>query len=584
MRPPPQQSLCFAGTEHLSHRVCCNASCAHCGWRGCSAQVPGVARAPAGAAHRQCCVPAILRIGRHCLSGNDVGCVLLNSANTSAIDHRLMPPSKLARSSHKLTVRALLPAFAQMGGFGEEESARMLRRMVESTPHREHHSIEASGFNQWLLDLVLLRRWLRTSWAPDTQPVVVVPSLITQVQLLSALLRERAAAGRPRPHTIDAPWLRELVATDMAPTWSVTESGSQGPYWWPIYKALQKRSLHETYWRSVREEYHASGRGVDEAWIVTAFPFANHEDLYLATLLDQPASFVSRVIIGSLEGGMVRMKGPAARALSSMPAHRPILIALPYPTALTARSWFGGDARSRRPISVLFQGRTRNFKGQDAVRRAIVNTFRNNRGSVQRHFGVSGQQSRGHLGRLSTLALCKERGGQGGSVATSRFDLAERSDFCLEPAGDTPTRSHFYLAVLSGCIPVIFDQTRVSAQRSLWGPWGSVPDGETAATRDVEPRTAWAWRDRGLNYSNFAVILNADAVADGRVNVWLELARMATHDKGRIAALCRGLDRAAEWMHFLGGDTASSDAFSRFQRVVAARSFATNREGAKGRL
>ena len=31
------------------------------------------------------------------------------------------------------------------------------------------------------------------------------------------------------------------------------------------------------------------------------------------------------------------------------------------------------------------------------------------------------------------------------------------TDFCLEVSGDTPTRSHFYLAVLAGCIPVIFD-------------------------------------------------------------------------------------------------------------------------------
>merc|ERR1712196_608686 len=37
------------------------------------------------------------------------------------------------------------------------------------------------------------------------------------------------------------------------------------------------------------------------------------------------------------------------------------------------------------------------------------------------------------------------------------FTQAVNSDFCLEPPGDTPTRSHFYVAILSGCIPVIFD-------------------------------------------------------------------------------------------------------------------------------
>ena len=43
---------------------------------------------------------------------------------------------------------------------------------------------------------------------------------------------------------------------------------------------------------------------------------------------------------------------------------------------------------------------------------------------------------------------------------TTVYRLVANSDFCLEPTGDTPTRSHFYLAVLAGCIPVIFDFDR----------------------------------------------------------------------------------------------------------------------------
>ena len=42
----------------------------------------------------------------------------------------------------------------------------------------------------------------------------------------------------------------------------------------------------------------------------------------------------------------------------------------------------------------------------------------------------------------------------------SVYQMVTNTDFCLEPAGDTPTRSHFYLAVLAGCIPVIFDFDR----------------------------------------------------------------------------------------------------------------------------
>ena len=47
----------------------------------------------------------------------------------------------------------------------------------------------------------------------------------------------------------------------------------------------------------------------------------------------------------------------------------------------------------------------------------------------------------------------------------SVYQMVANTNFCLEPTGDTPTRSHFYLAVLTGCIPVIFDFDRGKALR-----------------------------------------------------------------------------------------------------------------------
>lgn len=35
--------------------------------------------------------------------------------------------------------------------------------------------------------------------------------------------------------------------------------------------------------------------------------------------------------------------------------------------------------------------------------------------------------------------------------------LAARSIFCVEPTSDTLVRSHFYAAVLGGCVPVLLD-------------------------------------------------------------------------------------------------------------------------------
>ena len=61
-----------------------------------------------------------------------------------------------------------------------------------------------------------------------------------------------------------------------------------------------------------------------------------------------------------------------------------------------------------------------------------------------------------------TVAVC---GGKKGYMCglnekypqISTYIKAANADFCLEPSGDTPTRSHLYLSVLHGCIPVIFD-------------------------------------------------------------------------------------------------------------------------------
>ena len=58
------------------------------------------------------------------------------------------------------------------------------------------------------------------------------------------------------------------------------------------------------------------------------------------------------------------------------------------------------------------------------------------------------------------------------------------ADFCLEPPGDTPTRSHFYFAISQGCLPVVFDFMHPRYRSS----------------------TRWAWRDIA-NLSSFAVVV-----------------------------------------------------------------------------
>ena len=63
--------------------------------------------------------------------------------------------------------------------------------------------------------------------------------------------------------------------------------------------------------------------------------------------------------------------------------------------------------------------------------------------------------------------------------------LASRSTFCIEPLSDTLVRTHFYVAVLAGCIPVIFDNI-AAATPTRW------------AWRQPLPRTALDGRLDGV--------------------------------------------------------------------------------------
>lgn len=80
------------------------------------------------------------------------------------------------------------------------------------------------------------------------------------------------------------------------------------------------------------------------------------------------------------------------------------------------------------------------------------------------------------------------------SVNASDDCTTATADFCLEPPGDTPTRSHFYFAISQGCLPVVFDFMHPRYRSS----------------------TRWAWRDIA-NLSSFAVV-----VTDPNVSATIE--------------------------------------------------------------
>ena len=124
--------------------------------------------------------------------------------------------------------------------------------------------------------------------------------------------------------------------------------------------------------------------------------------------------------------------------------------------------------------------------------------------------------------------------------------LEQSAKFCLEPPGDTPTRSHFYAAVAHGCIPVIFDGTkrecshcsrRLSSQGVAKG-WYS---------DERNQKTAWPWRDMSagaaaaakspfaIDYSSFTVVIDGHA-AVSNVSVVLKAVQEANKDYARLRA------------------------------------------------
>ena len=242
------------------------------------------------------------------------------------------------------------------------------------------------------------------------------------------------------------------------------------------------------------------------------------------TLAEQPPDFVSRVVIASLESnlktghkrqlfdamvqeaeqGRQQLKAneslvsgvlldpavklptlpwvdDASRTLQNLESNAlhytpsqfpgPLLVTLPYPTSLQnavdfSRSSHGYDGQRVRPISVLLFGLS-NRRNPSAIptRNALWHQLQQAGAVVPEG---SGEET-------PSLMLCAEGVDCGTMQWKSLFDQTANSAFCLQPAGDTLTRSHFYLSILSGCIPVIFEPS-------------------TRSDYEDTQHTAWAWR------------------------------------------------------------------------------------------
>ena len=294
----------------------------------------------------------------------------------------------------------------------------------------------------------------------------------------------------------------------------------------------------------------------------------------LLALAKQPAEFVRRVVIPNIEDPweLTWIIPDLAHAFASA-TPRPTNIVVPYsiPTAATIKP---SREHGHRPFAALFDGRS--FASFDGARMRLIEQMLAAGGVCDNpnwrtvetqvicavchpHEAASCQA---HLDAFNHSAgLCSEErtDDSPGPCGKRSFALAAQSTFCIEPTSDELLRSHTYVAMHSGCIPVLFDGHPTSFSRN----WA---DG---ASR--EP-TRWAWRENHhvgrlaragwpdaasflerVDYSAFAVIYSAHDLwlgkAEGVVRELISLASAAPHAE-RLRSLREALERATPLVQF----------------------------------
>ena len=261
---------------------------------------------------------------------------------------------------------------------------------------------------------------------------------------------------------------------------------------------------------------------------------------------------------------------------------RPVLVVLPYPVGVTnASNWSSISGAyhppARRRIAVLYLGAEgagqpllsgNDFRFQFLLK-FLFNEFWGKNANVTNKFQHQLSMRHGFsyicAPKYTDDRLC---GVQPALVGKSAASLVTASDFCIFSWGQNPSmHTQLYLAVLSGCIPVLFDfeSDRVTTT-------------ETPKTGAYRKKTAWAWRNTPhlhLNYSHFAIVLDARHINPSS-SLLTDLVAMPTAQPVRFKALREGVDRAAKWMRLGATDCEGTegkmcDAFSVLKAFITQR-------------
>ena len=338
--------------------------------------------------------------------------------------------------------------------------------------------------------------------------------------------------------------------------------------------------------------------------LVLLHAYASWGDFYqqavLRSLAALPATFVARVCFVTIEEPWGRWPQYAEPFAARMAA-RPTFVVVPY-SIHTAKIIRPTHERKRRPFAALFQGRPDG--SFDGSRVKFLEQMTAAGGLCDRSDWrtledtnvvcvLCAAAERALCGALlnaslsAAMAHCPERDQPDrvpwGTCALSSISLAAHATLCIEPTSDDLMRSHFYLGVQSGCVPVLFDG---SGELDASGAPAPGRGGLTGTKREPTP---WAWRQPALlakarmlndtaadmlmrraNYSAFALpYFSADLMAGqlgGLADHLLALATLPAH-AFRLHELQHAVGDAAPLMRWApptepACDRAPCDAFS----------------------
>jgi hypothetical protein len=251
------------------------------------------------------------------------------------------------------------------------------------------------------------------------------------------------------------------------------------------------------------------------------------------------------------------------------------LISLPYPTSVTSSKVYHLNVQSTghnrsRSILALFYGST--------DRGRVSNTGRNGFANLVRSSVVDSMRTRsGAVCVNDACAICTKGQELDCKSLVEKYsderhwELVANSVFCIEPPGDTLTRSHFYLAVQSGCIPVIVDGgdgSPLYGQTPTYWPWRLFANSTQNTTK-----LSQVVNQIGLNYSKFSLICDASEVMSDPVFFLENLITFPDRYPKRLLSLQLGVDEASP--SFIYAPAVSllkpvqNDAFARFFALVA---------------